>query len=229
MSSDPAPQPTAAVEEGSKDVTAPHETDAKPAAHHAGLDAALVKTLDHFRTSFMSHMYDIVAPLYEHHAGAKPGEHHPEAHHHLPSHIKKHDVPEERRIHPFVDMWETKSEYGAEIELAGLENKDAITIQWTTPRTVFIEVTVPRSTPGGEHAEAEGAKTEPDEKTDEKKDEKGVAWLLRERRVGKVVRILMFPGDVEMKAMHAHLAAGLLTIKVPKRFSTFEGWKVSVS
>jgi HSP20 family molecular chaperone IbpA len=112
----------------------------------------------------------------------------------------------------------------ADIELAGLENKDDITIQWTTSRTVFIEVTVSRSAPEDWDTKAEGAKTEPDEK----KDEEGVTWILRERRVGKVVRILMFPTDVDMKAMQARLVTGLPKIKVPKRFSSFEGWKVPV-
>jgi len=218
--SSPATKPTTAVGDRSKDVTA-SEVDSKSSVHHPGLDAALVKTLDHFRTSFMTHFYDIVAPLYEHHPSTKPGDH-PEDHH--LSHSKKHDAPEERRIHPFVDMWETKSDYMADIELAGLENKDDITIQWTTSRTVFIEVTVPRSAPEDWDTKAEGAKTEPDEK----KDEEGVTWILRERRVGKVVRILMFPTDVDMKAMQARLVAGLLKIKVPKRFSSFEGWKVPV-
>ena len=52
--SSPAPPPTTAVGDDSKNVTG-SETDPKPSVRHAGLDAALVKTLDYFRTSFMTH------------------------------------------------------------------------------------------------------------------------------------------------------------------------------
>lgn len=60
-------------------------------------------------------------------------------------------------------------------------------------------------------------------------DEGELNWILHERRIGKVMRILLFPTDVDMAALRAQLVTGLLRIKVPKRFSGFEGWNVEVA
>jgi HSP20 family molecular chaperone IbpA len=121
-------------------------------------------------------------------------------------------------------MWETKSDYFADIEIPGVENKEIITVQWTTPHTLLIEATISRLQVEDWDARADGAKTESGDKRNE-----GVTWITSERRIGKLVRILMFPTDVDMRALQAKLVAGLLRIKVPKRFSGFEGWKVQVS
>jgi HSP20 family molecular chaperone IbpA len=207
------------------DDVAASKTDSKLTANHSEPEAALLKTLDHFRTSFMTHFYELAAPLYGHHLNMKPSFY---SESHLKgssSHNRKYDSLEERRIHPFVDMWETKTDYFADIEMPGIENKDSITVQWTTPRTILIEVIISRPRIEGWDTKVGGLESEAGDKGDEGE----LNWIAHERRIGKVVRILLFPTDVDMVALRAQLVTGLLRIKVPKRFSGFEGWKVEVA
>jgi HSP20 family molecular chaperone IbpA len=205
-----------------EDGGAASKADSKVAVHHSETEAALLKTLDHFRTSFMTHFYELVTPLYGSHP--KPGFF---SEHHLrdsSSHSKHYDDLQDRRIHPFVDMWETKTDYFADIDMPGVENKDCITVQWTTPRTILIETTISR--PRVESWDTTTDSTKPE--AGDKGDEEVLNWITSERRIGKAVRILFFPTDVDMAALRAKLVAGVLRIKVPKRFTGFEGWKVKV-
>jgi HSP20 family molecular chaperone IbpA len=215
-------EPATTVSHGSDDM-ATAKQDPKPNTDHSEQEA-LLKALDHFRTSFMAHFYDVVTPLYTHHQNTKPAiqsEEHTKDH--WPFH-KHHDVPEERRVHTFVDVRETKSHFYADVEIAGVEDKESITVQWTSPRTLLVEVTIPRP-----DVEPWDSKTGDNKAvSDEKKGEEGVTLVTGERRIGKLLRVLMFRSEVDAKALQAKLSAGLLRIKVPKRISSFEGWKVSV-
>jgi HSP20 family molecular chaperone IbpA len=121
-------------------------------------------------------------------------------------------------------MCERKSDYLADIDMPGLEDKESITVQWTSPRTLLIEVLISRPQIEDWDAEADEAKAEPGDKSNEEE----VTWISSERRIGKLVRILFFPSDVDMRALKARLRAGVLRIQVPKRFAGFEGWKVQV-
>lgn len=206
-----------------EDDGAASKADSKVTVHHSEPEEALLKTLDHFRTSFMTHFHELVTPLYGNHL--KPGsfsEHH---HRDSSSHSKHYDDLQGRRIHPFVDMWETKTDYFADIEMPGVDNKDSVTVQWTTPRTVFIETTISRPRMEGWDTTTDSTKLE----AGDKGDEEVLNWIASERRTGKLVRILFFPTDVDASALRAQLGSGLLRIKVPKRFSGFESWKVKVA
>src|SRR5271155_1688835 len=188
--------PATAVSYGRDDVAA-EKLDPKPKTDHSEQEA-LLKALDHFRTSFMAHFYDIVTPLYTHHQITKPATQ-PEEHakDHWPRH-KHHDAPEERRVHPFVDVRETKSHFYAEVEMAGVEDKESITVQWTSPRTLLVEVTISRP-----DVEPWDSKTGDDKAASDEKGEEGVTLVSDERRIGKLLRILMFRSAVDVKALQA--------------------------
>jgi len=205
--------PATAVNHQSDEVVA-STADSASAVHRPESDAALLKALDHLRTSFMTHFYDLITPLHVHHLNTQPGS--------SDDHSKDHLA--ERRIHPFVDMCERKSDYLADIEMPGVENKESITVQWTSSRTLLIATTISRPPVEGWDTKPADAKVEPGDKS----NEEGVTWIASERRIGRLVRILFFPTDVDMKAVQVKLRAGLLRIKVPKRFTGFEGWKVQV-
>lgn len=110
------------------DDVAASKTDSKLIVNHSESEATLLKMLDHFRNSFMKHFYEVVAPLYGHHLNIKPSFYLENYLKGSSSHSRKHNSLEERRIHPFVDIWETKTDYFADIEMPGIKNKDSITL-----------------------------------------------------------------------------------------------------
>lgn len=196
----------------------------KPAAPYHEPEDALLRAIDHFRTSFMTHVSDLITPLYVQHMNTKHSGYaseHPRDH----SHSRHYDSHIEGRVYPLMDMRETKTDYFADVEMPGVENKDNIMVQWTSPRTLLIDTMISRPQVRDWDSDPESAMAG---LGDDKGFDEEVTWISSERRIGRLTRVLMFATDVDMKALKAQLVAGLLKIKVPKRLSGFEGWKVQV-
>ncbi|MBA7541059.1 Small heat shock protein IbpA [subsurface metagenome] len=93
---------------------------------------------------------------------------------------------------PAVDIREDEKEYRMEVEIPGLSEKDI---------ELKIEENLLTLSTGKE----------------EKKEEKGNGYLLRERRNRKFRRSFVLPKDVEREGITAAFKNGLLNITLPKK------------
>jgi HSP20 family molecular chaperone IbpA len=135
---------------------------------------------------------------------------------------------------PDLDIRETEHEYQIDIELAGVSDKNAINVEWTSSRSLDVSGNIDRpSIPDDRPADSA-----PDTSTKLPIGTRGpagewipapdsqspkVALVVAERKIGPFRRHFNFPVDVEMHKLKATLKSGLLTIRVPKKGSAAEG------
>jgi len=134
---------------------------------------------------------------------------------------------------PAIDIRESKHNYYLDIELPGIGPSDKFKIRWVNSQTLLLETKIERpkivedeardivadAEPGKEtNAQSNADKT--DEATSKIKDghkEKDIALTVHERRLGSFARAFSFPTAVSHENLEAHLHAGLLRIKVPRK------------
>jgi HSP20 family molecular chaperone IbpA len=137
-------------------------------------------------------------------------------------------------VQPDLDVRETEHEYIIDVELAGVSDKDAVNVEWTSSRSLVVSGSIDRPSipvdkPADEALEAStklpigtrGAAGEwvpaPDTQSP------NVMLVVAERKVGPFRRHFNFPVDVDMHKLKATLKSGLLTMRVPKKGLAVEG------
>lgn len=118
---------------------------------------------------------------------------------------------------PSFDVHETEQAYVLEGEFPGLHDKSSLNIEFTDPQTLLVRGKTERvhhESSGG----TESTVTKKDAKGTEEKDSKPRYWV-SERTVGEFQRSFSFPSYVDVDAVKASLAHGILKIVVPKKQS----------
>lgn len=122
---------------------------------------------------------------------------------------------------PSFDVHETEQAYVLEGEFPGLHDKSSLNIEFTDPQTLLVRGKTERA----HHESSDGTEstvTKKDAKegksTTEEKDSKPRYWV-SERTVGEFQRSFSFPSYVDVDAVKASLAHGILKIVVPKKQS----------
>lgn len=187
---------------------------------------------------------DFAPPIVDHlHERATP---HPPILQYLIPHLRKltHHfqppavIPQE----PDLDIRDTGPEYIIDVELAGVKDKDAIKIEWTSSRSLLISGNIERpvvvqvqdDTPAPALVTGTAEKVKPTETPAPKTN--GVAasdkgntqsqspppsplplLVVAERKIGPFRRHFTFPVDVDLDKLKARLDSGLLQIRVPKK------------
>lgn len=142
--------------------------------------------------------------------------------------------PQSTIAQPDLDIRETELEYIIDVELAGVSDKNAINVEWTSSRSLVVSGNIDRpSIP-----EDKPADPVPETSTKAAIGTRGASgdWIpppdpqapkvmlvAAERRIGPFRRHFNFPVDVDMHKLKAVLKSGLLTIKVPKKGLDVEG------
>lgn len=143
--------------------------------------------------------------------------------------------------YPDVDISDGLSHFYIDIEVPGVNDPEALTLEWKGPRCFILSGTATRPRTYLEHFHGpsksidtqESGKSESlkrvekvtsHENGDSKKDvDDGVnlpPWLVvAERKIGFFRREFQFPVEVEMDRLVAKLEAGLLRVDVPKKVS----------
>ena len=106
-------------------------------------------------------------------------------------------------------MHETPQEYVLEGELPGLEDKKALTIEFTDEKTLHIAGKIERN-------------------TGSKKEGEGVKYWVSERSVGNFERSFTFPEEVDLEGVKAGLEDGVVRVRVPKREKRKERFRITV-
>ncbi|RPB03835.1 HSP20-like chaperone [Choiromyces venosus 120613-1] len=116
---------------------------------------------------------------------------------------------------PSFDVHETDQAYVLEGELPGLHDKSNISIEFTDPQTLLVRGRTERlhqeSPDDDDSTVAKDTKSEGDEKRPR--------YWVSERTVGEFQRSFSFPSYVDVDAVKASLAHGILKIVVPKKQS----------
>lgn len=110
---------------------------------------------------------------------------------------------------PNFDVHETPQEYVLEGELPGLEDKKALTIEFTDEKTLHIAGKIERN-------------------TGSKKEGEGVKYWVSERSVGNFERSFTFPEEVDLEGVKAGLEDGVVRVRVPKREKRKERFRITV-
>ncbi|KAG0124677.1 HSP20-like chaperone [Tuber indicum] len=127
---------------------------------------------------------------------------------------------------PSFDVHETEQAYVLEGELPGLHDKSNLSIEFTDPQTLLVRGKTERL--HQESSDNEPAVTKKDKKevqqeakgtTEEKEKDSRPRYWVSERTVGEFQRSFSFPSYVDMDAVKASLAHGILKIVVPKKQS----------
>ena len=137
-----------------------------------------------------------------------------------------------RVLSPDFDIRETKTHYFLEGELAGVQDKSAVKIEWASSRTLVIEgrMARPNLAEAWDEDQANGVALyrcpdcDQDERLangdlmvdDKTENTDGPKLLLDERKIGAYRRTFSFPVDVDASAVRAKLRVGLLQIRVSK-------------
>jgi HSP20 family molecular chaperone IbpA len=135
---------------------------------------------------------------------------------------------------PDLDIRETEHDYIIDVELAGVDDKNAINVEWTSSRSLVVSGSIDRpSVPDDKPADSA-----PEESRKASIGTRGTAgeWIpapdtqspklvlvVAERKVGPFRRHFNFPVDVDMNKLKATLKSGLLTLRVPKKSLAVEG------
>ncbi|KAG0642265.1 HSP20-like chaperone [Tuber brumale] len=128
---------------------------------------------------------------------------------------------------PSFDVHETEQSYILEGELPGLHDKSNLSIEFTDPQTLLVRGKTERShqesSDGNEPAVTKKDKKEGQQEakggTEEKDKDSRPRYWVSERAVGEFQRSFSFPSYVDMDAVKASLAHGILKIVVPKKQS----------
>jgi HSP20 family molecular chaperone IbpA len=139
-----------------------------------------------------------------------------------------HRINRRGAFSPSFDVHETEQAYILEGELPGVHDKSNLSIEFTDPQTLLVrgkterlhqepleenEPTVTKKDKKeGQQEGGEGSTEEQD------KDSKPRYWV-SERTVGEFQRSFSFPSYVDMDAVKASLAHGILKVVVPKKQS----------
>lgn len=125
---------------------------------------------------------------------------------------------------PSFDVHETEQAYVLEGEFPGLHDKSSLNIEFTDPQTLLVRGKTERvhheSSDDTESTVAKKDAKESKSDTEDKKekDSKPRYWV-SERTVGEFQRSFSFPSYVDVDAVKASLAHGILKIVVPKKQS----------
>ena len=148
--------------------------------------------------------------------------------------LRHRPQPQSTITQPDLDIRETEHEYIIDVELAGVSDKNAINVEWTSSRSVVVSGNIDRPSIPEEKA----ADPVPETSTKAPIGTRGASgeWIpapdpeaprvmlvVAERRIGPFRRHFNFPVDVDMHKLKAMLKSGLLTIKVPKKGLAVEG------
>jgi HSP20 family molecular chaperone IbpA len=148
--------------------------------------------------------------------------------------------PQSTICQPDLDIRETENEYIIDVELAGVGDKNAINVEWTSSRSLVVSGNSDRpSIP-----EEKPVEPAPETSTTAAIGKRGpsgewmpapdpqaprVMLVVAERKIGPFRRHFNFPVDVDMHKLKATLKSGLLTIRVPKKGPAAEsGGRVNI-
>ncbi|KAK8216907.1 hypothetical protein M8818_001870 [Zalaria obscura] len=135
------------------------------------------------------------------------------------AHLKPH--PEDHPNQPDVDLRDGLHEFLIEVEVPGVKDVHELSVHWTTSRSLIISGDVSRpdepTTTGPSTTGDGGEKGETQDGAEAKDKPHKPVLLIGERRIGPFRRIVTFPDEVETDKVTAHLEAGLLKIRVPKK------------
>jgi len=141
---------------------------------------------------------------------------------------------------PDVDIRDADKEYFIDVELPGVGNKEAITIEWTSNRDLYISgdvdrPSIPEDSIGHDvHKKSVTAETGTRDTTTGEwipprdPHPKKPTLLAAERKVGPFRRHFTFPLEVDMEQLKAKLDNGLLVIRVPKRVNAKNTGRVRI-
>ncbi|PUU76516.1 HSP20-like chaperone [Tuber borchii] len=124
---------------------------------------------------------------------------------------------------PSFDVHETEQAYVLEGEFPGLHDKSSLNIEFTDPQTLLVrgktERTHQESSDGTESAVTKKVAKEGKSDTEDKEKDSKPRYWVSERTVGEFQRSFSFPSYVDVDAVKASLAHGILKIVVPKKQS----------
>jgi HSP20 family molecular chaperone IbpA len=159
----------------------------------------------------------------------------PVSHQSLLQYLLRHrPQPQSTITQPDLDIRETEHEYIIDVELAGVSDKNAINVEWTSSRSLVVSGNIGRpsipddkptdSAPETSAKMSIGARGAAGEWTPAPDTQSPtVVLVVAERKVGPFRRHFNFPVDVDTHKLKAMLKSGLLTIKVPKKGLAVEG------
>jgi len=139
---------------------------------------------------------------------------------------------------PDLDIRDNDKEYFIDIELPGVGNKDAIKIEWTSNRDLYISGDVDRPLipdSGDDHggqrkaSTAEtGTRTADGDWIPPRAHSQKPTLMVAERKVGPYRRHFTFPLEVDMENLKAKLENGLLVIRVAKKPNAKNSGRVNI-
>jgi HSP20 family molecular chaperone IbpA len=136
--------------------------------------------------------------------------------------------------HPDVDISDAITHYLIELEVPGVKDAEAITINWTSFKSLVVAGSTfrswepkakvdPVSMAESENAAKNGvgldvkAMKDAKDKAEEASDEWPPYLIVGERKIGSFRREFHFPVEIDVKKVEARLEAGLLRIYVPRK------------
>jgi len=151
--------------------------------------------------------------------------------HHFPLEHTRHGIAQGLRDFfndtmpaPRADVRETLNSYFIDVEIPGVESKEAVMLKWTDDRTLLLEVAKKAKDIVEEIDESKAALkgdagSQMKEAT-EKSPQSNVHHLVKERDLGKLVREFYFRTDINHDAMTTLLRNGVLEMVIPKSTET---------
>jgi len=136
--------------------------------------------------------------------------------------------------HPDVDISDAITHYLIELEVPGVKDAEAITINWTSFKSLVVAGSTfrswepkakvdPVSMAESENAAKNGvgldvkAMKDAKDKAEEASEEWPPYLIVGERKIGSFRREFHFPVEIDVKKVEARLEAGLLRIYVPRK------------
>ena len=136
--------------------------------------------------------------------------------------------------HPDVDISDANTHYLIELEVPGVKDAEAITINWTSFKSLVVAGSTfrswepkakvdPVSMAESENAAKNGvgldvkAMKDAKDKAEEASDKWPPYLIVGERKIGSFRREFHFPVEIDVKKVEARLEAGLLRIYVPRK------------
>jgi HSP20 family molecular chaperone IbpA len=136
--------------------------------------------------------------------------------------------------HPDVDISDAITHYLIELEVPGIKDAEAITINWTSFKSLVVAGSTFRSwepkTKVDSEAAADGSEKDGNgvgldvkalkdaqKKAEDAADDWPPYLVVGERMIGAFRREFHFPVDIDVKKVEARLEAGLLRIYVPRK------------
>ena len=169
-------------------------------------------------------------------------------HHHYPNDLSTLSEASRNETHieggtvswtPDSDIRETKIAYHIDMELAGVSDKKAVSIQWMSPRTILVEgksfrpdlcrghegdgeamwesELVTNGVDNGSETPKNDQDGGPIVRCPDTAEERTTRLMRAERKIGTWCRSFTLPIDVDMKTVKARLEFGLLHISVFKK------------